>query len=440
MVLLITLENYRKYATLVGHGKVIDRLLWGGPVIMLTGHFGNWEMAGYLFGVFGFPPYSVARTLDNPYLDRFLRSFRERTGQKMIAKKGGYDQMLEVLRTGGVLSFLADQDAGERGMFVDFFGRPASTHKAIALLAIEHQAPVMVGYARRIGPGFRYEVGCTELIDPSEFAGTADDARLLTQRYTSALETIIRRDPEQYLWLHRRWKHQPKERRRPPSRPPARSPARHFDLKVRLAPSSPIWTRIVRTVGLDRDPDELAARRGRRWRSGRGRCSPRRRSRRSCGADKPPGSRGSPASSSTVCGRAPLARAVVHDGHRRGDRPDQGRVIRDVHPVMGHLIEVDRPDLVHAGRPAASRRSRSGRRSRGSRTCRVGTGSSGSGRCRIGSGGRSAGASAQSGLTGPDGPSITLPPEARTTRLDAPSSGSSSPALSACRFPSEAFR
>ncbi len=206
------LTTWRERITLVGHEKVVDRLLRGGPLIMLTGHFGNWEMAGYLFGVFGFPPNSVARTLDNPYLDRFLRTFRERTGQKMIPKSGGYDQMLDVLRSGGVLSFLADQDAGQNGLYVEFFGRPASTHKAIALLALEHNAPVVVGYARRIGPGFRYEVGCAEIIEPSEWTGTADDVRLLTQRYTSALETIIRRDPDQYLWLHRRWKHQPKKR------------------------------------------------------------------------------------------------------------------------------------------------------------------------------------------------------------------------------------
>jgi KDO2-lipid IV(A) lauroyltransferase len=206
--------TWRDRITLVGkeRNEVLDRLLRGGPVIMLTGHYGNWEMAGYLFGVFGFPPSSVARTLDNPYLDRFLRSFRERTGQKMIPKSGGYDQMLEVLRNGGLLSFLADQDAGQNGMFVDFFGRPASTHKAIALLAIEHRAPVVVGYARRVGPGFRYEVGCDVIIDPEEFTGTADDARLLTQRFTTALEAIIRRDPSQYLWLHRRWKHQPKKK------------------------------------------------------------------------------------------------------------------------------------------------------------------------------------------------------------------------------------
>jgi KDO2-lipid IV(A) lauroyltransferase len=206
--------TWRERITLVGHEPVLDRLMSGGPMILLSGHFGNWEMAGYLFGVFGYPPNSVARTLDNPYLDRFLRRFREGTGQRMIPKNGGYDQMLDVLRGGGILSFLADQDAGQRGLYVDFFGRPASTHKAIALLAIEHRAPVVVGYARRIGPGFRYEVGCDAVIEPDEWTGTADDVRLLTQRYTTALEAVIRRAPEQYLWLHRRWKHQPAARPR----------------------------------------------------------------------------------------------------------------------------------------------------------------------------------------------------------------------------------
>lgn len=211
--------TWRDRITLVGHERVLDRLMAGGPLILLTGHFGNWEMAGYLFGVFGFAPHSVYRPLDNPYLDQFLRSFRERTGQKLIPKSGGYDQMLEVLRNGGVLSFLADQDAGQNGLYVDFFGRPASTHKAIALLAIEHKAAVVVGYARRVGPGFRYEVGCPTIIDPADLAGTTDDVRLLTQQFTSSLESIIRHDPEQYLWLHRRWKHQPKKRGKKSDKP-----------------------------------------------------------------------------------------------------------------------------------------------------------------------------------------------------------------------------
>jgi KDO2-lipid IV(A) lauroyltransferase len=207
------LTTYRDHVELVGHVPVLDRLITGGrPMIFLTGHYGNWELAGYIFGLFGLPTVSVARTLDNPYLDRYLRSFRERTGQSLIPKSGGFDRIVEVLQSDRVLSFLADQDAGQRGLYVDFFGRPASTHKAIALLAIEHRAPVVVGVARRIGPGFRYEIRCEDIIDPAELSGTADDVRLLTQRFTSALERLIRQDPTQYLWLHRRWKHQPKAR------------------------------------------------------------------------------------------------------------------------------------------------------------------------------------------------------------------------------------
>jgi len=208
------LTNWRESIVLVGLAPLMDHLLTGErPLIVLTGHYGNWELAGYLFGMFGFPTFAVARTLDNPYLDRYLRSFRERTGQLLISKTGGYDQMVAVLKSNRALTFLADQDAGQRGLYVDFFGRPASTHKAIALLAIEHQALVAVGVARRIGPGFRYEIRCEEVIDPASLTGTADDVRLLTQQFTSALERLIIQDPTQYLWLHRRWKHQPQARK-----------------------------------------------------------------------------------------------------------------------------------------------------------------------------------------------------------------------------------
>ena len=205
------LENWRDRIELAGLAPIMDHMISGNrPLIVITGHYGNWELAGFLFGMFGFPTVAVARTLDNPYLERYLRAFRERTGQSLIPKTGGFDQMVEVLQSNRALTFLADQDAGQRGLFVDFFGHPASTHKAIALLAIEHKAPIAVGVARRIGPGFRYELRCEAIIDPSELTGGADDVRILTQRFTSALERLIRQDPTQYLWLHRRWKHQPK--------------------------------------------------------------------------------------------------------------------------------------------------------------------------------------------------------------------------------------
>lgn len=207
----LTRGTWRDYLEIRGHEPLIEHLLEGGPVILLTGHFGNWEMAGYLLGAFGFAPSAVARELDNPYLERFLRKFREHTGQALIPKKGGYDQMLEVLRGGRVLGMLADQDAGANGVFVEFFGRPASTHKAIALLALEHNAVVAVGTAERVGPGFRYLATVETLLDPRD-PQWAGNVRGLTQEYTRLLEGAVRRAPEQYLWLHRRWKHQPKPR------------------------------------------------------------------------------------------------------------------------------------------------------------------------------------------------------------------------------------
>lgn len=209
------LTNWRDRLTLSGHEPVLDLLLDGGPMLLVTGHFGNWEMAGYLFGLYGFPAHTVYRPLDNPYLDRFLKEFRGRTGQQLIPKKGGSEAMVQVLERGGLISALADQDAGAKGLFVDFFGRPASTFKAIALMAIQYEAPIVVGGARRIGDGFRYEVVCEEIIRPGDWCAQHDPVRWITQRYTSALERMIRRNPEQYLWLHRRWKHQPRAQRRP---------------------------------------------------------------------------------------------------------------------------------------------------------------------------------------------------------------------------------
>src|SRR5208282_4553765 len=98
----------------------------------------------YVLGLLGVKSYAVARPLDNPYLEDFLRRFRERTGQKLLAKRGDFEQMQTILGKGGIIATLGDQDAGQRGLFVDFFGRPASTHKAMAVLALEYNVPILV--------------------------------------------------------------------------------------------------------------------------------------------------------------------------------------------------------------------------------------------------------------------------------------------------------
>jgi KDO2-lipid IV(A) lauroyltransferase len=207
------LHNWRRFITLKGQRVFVDYLLSGRPLLIATGHFGNWEMAGYTLALLGFRTHAVARPLDNPYLDDFLRSFREKTGQRLLAKKGDFDQMQGILAGGGILATLADQDAGQRGLFVDFFGRPASTHKAIALLALEYSVPIIVSLARNAGQPLYYEMATEEVILPEDYKGRTDAVRAISQRFTTALERGIRQAPEQYFWLHRRWKHQPAKAR-----------------------------------------------------------------------------------------------------------------------------------------------------------------------------------------------------------------------------------
>ncbi len=206
--------NWREFAVLRGQERLVRMLLSERPLLLVTGHFGNFELAGYVLGILGFPTYTIARTLDNPYLDRFVNRFRGGTGQKIIPKTGGYDQIVEVLGQGGAMTFLADQYAGPKGCWVEFFGRQVSAHKAIALLALEHDAPMAVCAARRLDRPLRLEMEAAEVIDPRDAGDDVSSVRAFTQWYTTRLEQFIRRAPEQYWWLHRRWKDTRPERKK----------------------------------------------------------------------------------------------------------------------------------------------------------------------------------------------------------------------------------
>lgn len=205
----INLRNWKRYAVLEHGARAVRCLLEDRPTLLVTGHFGNWEMAGYLLAAIGVRGFAIARDLDNPYLQRFLLRFRQHTGQTILSKAGDLDRIQEVLENRGVLISVGDQSAGPRGYFVDFFGRPASTHKAIAILAIKHRARIIIGYGFRDRDDFHYTVGCSRVLDPLDYGDGPDAALRLTQDFTTLLEEVIRRAPEQYLWLHHRWKHEP---------------------------------------------------------------------------------------------------------------------------------------------------------------------------------------------------------------------------------------
>jgi len=198
----------------------VRALCSGRPVLFLGGHFGNWEISVNTFGHFGFPMGVVARPLDNPYLHEWFKQFRESTGNTLILKQGAGSELGEIMEQGGMASLLCDQDAGRSGVFVDFFGRPASTFKSIALMSLHYNALIVVGGAFRLpepaqknAPWVRFSLTTQDIIDPADYQG-ADGITELTQRFTSALEALIRKAPEQYFWVHRRWKTPPNARRR----------------------------------------------------------------------------------------------------------------------------------------------------------------------------------------------------------------------------------
>jgi len=183
------------------------------PMLMVAAHYGSFEIMGYMLSVFGFDIYSIARPLDNKFLNSYLYGIRQKRGQKLIDKKGASEQMDSIIKQGATLCFIADQDAGKKGVFVDFFDRKASTYKSIGLLAIQYNLPIGIGASRRVGNRFFFEIEIARLIFPEEWKDESDPLRWITQEYTKEFEKSIRKDPTQYWWLHRRWKSQPKQRR-----------------------------------------------------------------------------------------------------------------------------------------------------------------------------------------------------------------------------------
>ncbi|MEZ6049850.1 MAG: lysophospholipid acyltransferase family protein [Planctomycetaceae bacterium] len=212
---VMTLTNCREIVVFRNRKRVLESYCSGRPVIVLGGHFGNWEVSTATFGLFGLPMGIVGRSIDNPLINDWFVKSRQATGHLLIDKHGAAPEMVALMEAGGNLGLLCDQDAGGKGMFVDFFGQPASTFKSIALMALQYNAILLVGYGIRLPDDFinsrwsRFELGCEEVIDPLTI--DADDPiREITQRFTSALERAVRRAPEQYFWVHRRGKSEPR--------------------------------------------------------------------------------------------------------------------------------------------------------------------------------------------------------------------------------------
>ena len=217
----ITPERWGHYIELGNVRDGLRVLLKRPPCILVTGHCGNWEVIGYALGLLGFRVHALYRPLDMRAADRWIREVRGARGLRLLDKFGAMRLAPGIMARGEMLGFTADQNAGARGVFVPFFDRLASTYKSIALLAMQHNAPIVCGQTLRIGKHgldvpaalheqtFRYRIDVQDIILPEEWADQPDPMFYITARYRYAIEKMVLANPKQYLWMHRYWKARP---------------------------------------------------------------------------------------------------------------------------------------------------------------------------------------------------------------------------------------
>ncbi|MBS1816564.1 MAG: lysophospholipid acyltransferase family protein [Acidobacteria bacterium] len=202
-----TLSNEQMLARVEFEGEERVRAAYaqGRGIIFVTGHFGYWELQALVHGLRLQPMSVMARALDNPYLHRLLEEMRTRTGNGVIYRQGTLRRALRVLQDGGSLGILIDQHIASRdAIHVDFFNRPAATTPIVAALAMRTGARIIPLFALPIGHG-RYRMVYEHPIEPPP-EGTEDPIHEITQRCTDVLEMYVRKHPDLWLWMHRRWR------------------------------------------------------------------------------------------------------------------------------------------------------------------------------------------------------------------------------------------
>lgn len=201
-------SGIEKFVEFKGLERIEGALARGKGVMLLTAHYGNWELLHACLGHRGYSLELVVRKLDSQVFEKFVRWVRTRSGINIVYKVKAMLPLVRRLNANAVAMILADQNTlREEGYFVDFFGTPASTNKGPALLAQKTGAAVLPVFIVR--DGMRHTV---EVFEELEFVNTGDrdeDARANTALYTKAVEKAIRAHPEQWFWVHRRWKTRP---------------------------------------------------------------------------------------------------------------------------------------------------------------------------------------------------------------------------------------
>lgn len=214
---LLTEEGWLRRVELGSLPDSARVMVQGRPVVLITGHCGNWEVLGYTIALLGFPLHGLYRPLDFEPLDRWVRETRGRRGMTLVDKFGAVQRLPGIMAGGAPPAFVADQNGGDRGVFVPFFGRLTSTYKSIGLLAMQFNADVICGFTVRQEPWpdepIRYRMDVTDSFGPEDWNTHPDPLFYLTARYRRGIETMIRQVPDQYDWLHRVWRSRPRHER-----------------------------------------------------------------------------------------------------------------------------------------------------------------------------------------------------------------------------------
>jgi len=186
--------------------EIAEQVLAGGRgALALTAHTGNWEAMGGYFAWKGIPLTIIAKLIKNPRINQYVVDTRRRFGLEIVPPRGAYRACLRKLKQGGAVGFMIDQNMiRTEGVFVDFFGHPACTTSGLAHLAASSGAPIIPIFSRRLGRG-RHEIVLLPPLDPPRDR-EPETLREATQAYTRIVEDFIRQHPDQWIWMHRRWR------------------------------------------------------------------------------------------------------------------------------------------------------------------------------------------------------------------------------------------
>jgi KDO2-lipid IV(A) lauroyltransferase len=204
-------ENIEDVVVLDGHEHFLEGQRRGKGVLYLTGHIGGWELSSFAHALYGYPLRYMARPLDNARVDALVNRYRCLSGNRPIFKNESARALLRILKESGTVGILADQNTmPEEGAFVDFFGKVACTTTGIARMALHTDAAVVPGYAiwdESIG---KYRLRFEPAVELVRTSDPERDIFVNTQKFAKVIEEIIRKYPEQWVWVHARWKTRPK--------------------------------------------------------------------------------------------------------------------------------------------------------------------------------------------------------------------------------------